>query len=291
MKKFLSALIVTGMLAGSMASVASAEVQPMYTQGKNSKVNVYVNGATLKVDQPAIVKNGRTLVPLRAIFEALGAEILWDEKTQTVTAKRENTVIKLQLKSKNAVVNGKTVTLDVPAESINYRTMVPVRFVSEALDAHVGWDAGTVSVFVSQYPAMSIVELGEYVSLIEEKLTALSDAAVESDTILNNYLNKKITLEQFRSQHKANLKEMAALTAEIKAVKVPDDQLAQRYANQTITLFENLYSVCELRGIVLGETTGVTRVQELTDDSKQLMLAQTAYENEFAFLEEFNFEQ
>ncbi|ARU61825.1 hypothetical protein CBW65_12880 [Tumebacillus avium] len=287
MKKFLSALIVTGMLAGSMASVASAEVQPMYTQGKNSKVNVYVNGATLKVDQPAIVKNDRTLVPLRAIFEALGAEILWDEKTQTVTATREDTVIKLQLKSKNAVVNGKTVTLDVPAESINYRTMVPVRFVSEALDAHVGWDEGTVSVFVSQYPAPSLVKLGEYVYLIKENLTALSEVAVESDTIVNNYINNKISLEQFRSQHKANLKEMAALTAEIKAVKVPEDQLAQRYANKTIMLFENLYSVCELRGIVLGETTGMTRLQELADDSKQLMLGQAAYENEFAFFAEF----
>lgn len=103
---------------------------------------VVVNSQELVFDVPPVVEQGRTLVPLRAIFEALGAEVSWDSSTQTVTATKGGTEIKLVIGGL-AYKNGQPVELDVPARIVNDRTLVPVRFVSEALGARVNWDGKT----------------------------------------------------------------------------------------------------------------------------------------------------
>ena len=288
MKRFLTTLLVTGMLVGGMTSVASAQVQPLYLLGSDKSVNVYVNGKRLQVDQPAIVKNGRTLVPLRAIFEALGATIQWDEKTQMITAERDQTMIQLALNSKVAVVKGTSVTLDVPAVSVNYRTMVPVRFVSEALDAHVAWDGGTSSVFVSQYSGQSIIKLSEYANSITDTMNELSQAAAESDGIYKDYFDKKINAQEFHSQYDANLEQIKRFLDEFKTFEVPEDQLTQRYADQTVQLFDNLYKILALRESVFGETASLNRLQELKADNNQMLIDKDAYEKEFSFLSELN---
>lgn len=83
---------------------------------------------------------GRFVVPMRAIFEALGAGVDWDGDTGTVTGIKDDICIKLTINSKAATVNNKAVELDVPATIIDGRTYVPTRFVSEALGANVEWD-------------------------------------------------------------------------------------------------------------------------------------------------------
>lgn len=75
--------------------------------------------------------------------------ITWDGNTRTVIAKKENTEITLKLDSKQATVNGKTIALDAPACSINGRTMVPVRFVSESLGCEVNWDKNSKTVNIT----------------------------------------------------------------------------------------------------------------------------------------------
>jgi len=106
-------------------------------------VTVYVNYKHITFDVPPVVEKGRTLVPLRAIFEALGAQVGWDGKTNTITAKRGEVSIKLTLNRTKAYRNGKAVALDVPAKLLKNRTLVPLRFVSEALGAQVNWNAKT----------------------------------------------------------------------------------------------------------------------------------------------------
>ena len=288
MKKFLTTLLVTGMLVGGMTSVASAQVQPLYLPGSDSSVNVYVNGKRLQVDQPAIVKNGRTLVPLRAIFEALGAQIQWDAQNQMITAERDNTLIQLPLNSTVAVVKGTSVTLDVPAESINYRTMVPVRFVSEALDAHVAWDGGTSSVFVSQYSGQSLVTLSEYITSIEKSMNELPPVATGLDEDYNDYVNKKLNAQQFQSQYDAKLEQYKLLLDDIKSVEVPDDQLTKRFADQTVQMFDNVYNYCTLRESVFGDYAALNRMQELLADEKQILRDDEAYKKEFSFLTDLN---
>lgn len=157
MKK-VSLLFFTIILTLAFGGAASAAAPQTPTP------TVYIDGKKLDfADQPPVIQNGRTLVPMRAIFEALGAEVEWDQVTQTVTAFRPDETYAGFLGDKTITLTiGKNtahlvsdvrerpensrdedIALDVPAQVMNSRTMVPLRFVSETLDAHVKWDAKT----------------------------------------------------------------------------------------------------------------------------------------------------
>ncbi len=111
-------------------------------------IKVKVNGTPVAFDVAPITKEGRNLVPLRAIFDALGASVEWDGTAKTITGKKDGTVIKLKLDSNEALINGEKKTLDVPATSIDGRTMVPARFIAESLGASVEWDDSTKTVTI-----------------------------------------------------------------------------------------------------------------------------------------------
>lgn len=112
------------------------------------EVTVVINGQVQSFTQPAVTINGSTMVPMRAIFEKLGAEIKWNGETRTVTATKGNTVIILTLDRGIAYINGDPVKLTSKAQSINGNTMVPLRFVSEALGAAVKWDGVTRTAYI-----------------------------------------------------------------------------------------------------------------------------------------------
>ena len=121
-----------------------------YTLDLNSAlITVKANGQLVNFDQPPIIIDGRTLVPLRAIFEALGATVDWNGNTQTVTSKKGSTSISLSIDSNSMYKNGKAVTLDVPAQLINDRTLVPARAVAEAFGCDVDWDDTTKTITIT----------------------------------------------------------------------------------------------------------------------------------------------
>ena len=97
------------------------------------------SGATLIMDAIPQLEDGRTLVPIRFITEGLGADVLWDEETQTVTIKLDEHVISLTI---GELGDG----MDVPARLFDGRTMVPLRFVAERLGAIVTWDFATETI-------------------------------------------------------------------------------------------------------------------------------------------------
>lgn len=97
----------------------------------------------LEFDVEPTVINGRTVLPVRTIFEALGLGVGWDESTRTITGTKDDLVIILQIDNKEAKVNDKVMMLDVPATIIDGRTVVLVRFVAEATGADVEWDGST----------------------------------------------------------------------------------------------------------------------------------------------------
>ncbi|KEF37167.1 copper amine oxidase family protein [Schinkia azotoformans MEV2011] len=100
-------------------------------------------------DTPPIVEDGRTFVPLRTILDLTGAEMDWNNSTQTVTAKKGNITIALTIGSKTAYVNNKPVTLDAPAKNKDGRTLVPLRFVSEQLGYKVNYDSAASKVTIN----------------------------------------------------------------------------------------------------------------------------------------------
>ncbi|WP_053177979.1 stalk domain-containing protein [Peribacillus loiseleuriae] len=102
-----------------------------------------LNHELLSFDQDTpIIQNGRMLVPIRPFFEKAGLDLNWDQNTQTVEAYSSNTVIQMKINSKNGTVNGQNVALDVPATIQNGRTLVPIRFISEATGLTVDWGRG-----------------------------------------------------------------------------------------------------------------------------------------------------
>lgn len=111
--------------------------------------SLVVDGTNVQTDIPPVIVDGRTLVPVRALFESLGATVGWEESTQTATATKGSTVISMQIGNTTAYVNGVAKTLDVPAQTIEGRTMVPARFVAESLNATVNWDSASDTVKIS----------------------------------------------------------------------------------------------------------------------------------------------
>ncbi|MBO4896963.1 MAG: N-acetylmuramoyl-L-alanine amidase [Clostridia bacterium] len=111
----------------------------------NEKINLYINNIPFSSDIPPIITNGRTLVPARTFFEALGAKVDWDGEQRVVTIEKEDLRIKLTIDNTVAYVNGKTAILDVPPMIVTdrnniARTLIPVRFVSSWLGYAVTWD-------------------------------------------------------------------------------------------------------------------------------------------------------
>ena len=132
MKKLLSFLLALMLLASTAGAV-----------------DLYVDMNLIETDTPPTIVDGRTLVPVRAIFEAIGATVTWDGATSTATGVRGDTTVVIQINNTTAYVNGEARVLDVPAQLINERTMVPARFISEAMGCDVTWDGNTSTAAVA----------------------------------------------------------------------------------------------------------------------------------------------
>ena len=106
-----------------------------------------INGKEVTVETPYIAGEGTTLVPLRVITEAFGAEVLWEGETKTITLNYPDVTIILQIDNKIATVNDHTEELSVaPTLSASGVTMVPLRFISETFGAEVGYNEGAITV-------------------------------------------------------------------------------------------------------------------------------------------------
>lgn len=147
MKKILLTLVLGMVLISSTVFAGSVNVQ---LNGKNID---FTDEKGNKVEAQII--NSRTMVPMRKIFELLGASIEWNGETQTVLATKNSTTIKLQIGNEIAEINknGKNekVKLDSKPIIVNSRTLVPLRFISESLDKQVGWDSENQTAIIIDY--------------------------------------------------------------------------------------------------------------------------------------------
>ena len=116
----------------------------------DSAIKVVIDGKLMAFDVPPQIVNDRTLVPLRVIFEELGATIEWDDATQTVTAVKDGTVVVLTIGSARPTVNGQVVVIDQPGIIVDGRTLAPLRFVAEAFGGTVEWDGGNQTAYISR---------------------------------------------------------------------------------------------------------------------------------------------
>lgn len=117
--------------------VTETEVAPPTSQP--SGIKVILNGKQLEFDVEPMLINSRTMVPMRVIFEALGAKVDWDGTTQTAIGETKKTTVKITIGKDYLLKNDNIVVLDSPAVIISGRTLVPVRAIAESLDCKVEW--------------------------------------------------------------------------------------------------------------------------------------------------------
>jgi hypothetical protein len=111
-------------------------------------INISLNNRLIKLDQPPIIQNGRTLVPVRAIFEGLNMNVTWNPKTLEVKGFDDFYDISMTIAEKKAYVNNVEYILDSPPKILNGRTLVPVRFISESIGKTVSWNSKTRTVVI-----------------------------------------------------------------------------------------------------------------------------------------------
>lgn len=142
--RFITAVVCLGLLVALLPVAAFAQTRP---------ISIEFDGRTVPSEVPPVIVGTRTMVPLRVIFETLGADVSWDAATQTVTGRKAGTEISLVIGNRTASVNGSARPLDQPAQIREGRTLVPFRFVGEALGARVEWDGQARVVRISSTDA------------------------------------------------------------------------------------------------------------------------------------------
>ena len=132
----------------SLTLVALLPLTAVAQDNKPIHVNVNNEPVAFKGLGPQQIQ-GRVLVPVRGVLEKIGAQVTWIAKTQEVVATTPKVDVTLKIGAKQARVNGKEVPLDVPAQVISGSTMVPLRFVGEAMGAELKWDGVTRTVLIT----------------------------------------------------------------------------------------------------------------------------------------------
>lgn len=146
LKKLASLVLAIALVPVAAFSASAASAPAAIKVEYNQKAIVFP-------DQKPVIRDSRTLVPIRPIAESLGFEVDWNEQTRTVTINKGTSNVRLVVTQKIAKKNGQTINLDVPAQIINQRTMVPVRFIAEALSYNVNWNQATQTVLITDEQA------------------------------------------------------------------------------------------------------------------------------------------
>lgn len=120
----------------------------------NNDIKVTLNGNQIQFDEPPIIRNDRTLVPIRAIFEAMGMFVSWDNDTKKILALGDDWAITMQIDSKGIAYGSSTsgssmLVMDVAPCIINGRTYVPVRYIAEVTGYEVNWDGANKTVVIT----------------------------------------------------------------------------------------------------------------------------------------------
>lgn len=155
MKK-LTSLFLALLLVASLTVCASAasEKISVYLDGFNG-----ADGEKISFDVPPQTINNRTMVPIRAIFEAMGATVTWDDNTQTAVCTKDGTTVKMTVNNTTEYINDVAHEMDVTPVVIDGRTLAPARYVAEAFGYHVAWDEMTQSVLISKNEKYSISDV------------------------------------------------------------------------------------------------------------------------------------
>lgn len=143
-------------------SIAMAALMMSVSVLAAENVNVVVNNKP--IDSKGVIIDGRTMMPVRGVFEELGFDVSWDNATKTATLTKSIVTVKMTNGDKGFTVNGKEIIPDVPQQIVDGRFMLPLRAVAEAIGARVNWDGATSTASIS-----TGLQVGDVLDLTEDK--------------------------------------------------------------------------------------------------------------------------
>lgn len=287
MKKKLIATLLTASMAFSAAPIAMADDGDVEVSFKVGDSILLINGNPTEVETPYIAGEGTTLVPLRVITEAFGAQVGWDGATKTITLTYPDVNIVLQIDNIVAQVNDHSETLlEAPALSANGVTMVPLRFISETFGADVGYDSETSAVLVTKKAIDSSTVVGvtdmkrigdDYygwsidnplqMNMTDRRLDGLStkfEADDGSRLYVDIYTNTADTIKDFEKEY-ADIKDSFSGYTLTEAEKLTDEA-GNRYMHFQAKDKESIIDYREYYGA--GYTTfEVTSIINISDDT------------------------
>lgn len=129
-----------------------AELAEIKTELQDYSIDTFVNGLAIDFEKydnvMPFIEDGVTLAPIRAVTEALGAEVIWDSETQEIVIKKDDININMTIGDNIAYVNGNEVLLDVAPQIRDDRTVVPMRFIAESFNLNVDWDGNSNTIII-----------------------------------------------------------------------------------------------------------------------------------------------
>lgn len=256
MKKKICALLSAALIAVGTAPSALAESE--------TPIAVLLDGNYIQFDvQPTLI-NDRTMVPVRAIFEALGATVDWQDDTETVVSNMGDDNVSLKINDNAIVKNGERIELDVPAQLVGDRTLVPVRAISEAYGCSVSWnDAKNTVVIVSDNSKISI-------------------ASINDENITMNYFNYCLSqVESYAAQSfNCSLNDIANMWGSSLGETTFGEYVAEMTVDQLILLKAGSQEA-KKRNITL-DSDDIESIDKTMESIKQQLGSDEAYEDYFA---------
>ncbi len=245
MRKLLSLLTASAIALSAMAMPVSAA----------DEISLVANGETIECDQAPVIVDGRTLVPIRAIAEAVGAEVQWDNTEKAVLIDTDVYTLQLKIGESNMSLSSKStgdttdISIDVPAQIISERTMLPVRAVAEGLNLSVDWDSDTKTVAISTSDVTaddsvatdSAVEADdESTSVVEDTTEETTSVKIYKQTDYTQNVKQKITVEDKITVDDRDLLTVKVLYDEVEGNSAYNQFMADT-ANDKISYYINKY--------------------------------------------------
>ncbi len=266
MKRTLFVAFAILMMMLSFAVVSSAVEMPLRVVVDGEKIN-------FPDAQPFIDSNSRTQVPVRFISDALGATTTWDGSTKTVTIVKGAKTVKITINKTEMYVNGEMKMQDTAPIIVDSRTFVPLRFVSEALEANVTWDGKIRTVYISQKSGIETaqedteikinnvtlcVNKGDIVENINDMITVTKNTGFSVSTYSNNDSEYSFALS------KKNSDELEKCIDDFE--KVSENLVSDSVLNDVIKYLRNNISITEDEDVVFDGGTYKVYVDNILKD-------------------------
>lgn len=202
-----------------LATLFVAIISVIYLSAQD-ELKLRVMGTDItSIAEPRII-DGRTMVPVRAIFEAMGANVEWDGENRRITGTKDDTVVIMEIDNTLVKLNSQEYTIDAPPIIIEGKTLAPARFVAECFGYSVNWDEAAKTVNIVMYQEEESQYTEEYTEETSEDTTETTTEVYISDlsmnmvsqvkadikTVIGNYgLGNSSTIARFKAENKKNI--------------------------------------------------------------------------------------